>query len=406
MRLLPVVLLALTLLPCPLFADELSFEPQQLKTELGVGYAVRLIDMNEDDKLDICIVDQDRIVWLENPNWNEHEILGPGQTNQDNVAFAPADIDGDGKLDFAVAAGWGGGKTQRGTIQWITSNGSQANGSSAKHWAVHPIRNEHSTHRIKFANVVGDDKPELIVGPLFGPNTTGPHFAEHGVRLVALEIPENPTTEPWPLHMIDNSLHVMHNFLPIDFTGNGQTDIITASYEGVFLLERQADGSWTKSQLGSGDQESSPSRGASEVKVGRLANGDRYIATIEPWHGNQVVVYTKPQDQPLRSLWKRQVLDDQLKWGHAVWCVNLDADADEELVIGVRDDQTDSTRRGVRIFDPQDANGSQFKRYVVDPGAVAVEDLAVADLNANGQPDIVAVGRQTHNVKIYWNKTQ
>jgi len=401
MRLLPTLLTALLLLPCASFADELSFEPEELKTKLGVGYAVRLIDMNGDDKLDICIVDQERILWLENPNWAEHEILGPGQTNADNVAFAPADINGDGKLDFAVAAGWGRGVTQRGTIQWITSAGSQDN-----QWGVYSIRNEHSTHRIQFANVLGDERPELIVGPLFGPGTTGPHFAESGVRLIALEIPANPTSDKWPVYMIDNSLHVMHNFLPIDFTGNGQTDILSASYEGIHLHELQADGTWQKTQLGSGDQQSSPSRGASEVKVGRLANGDRYIATIEPWHGNQIVVYTKPEDQPLRSLWTRHVLDDQLKWGHAVWCANLDDDADEELIIGVRDDQSDSTRRGLRIFDPQNAKGSQFQRYVVDPGAVAIEDLAVGDLDADGKADVVAVGRQTHNIKVYWNKTQ
>ncbi|GAA4429289.1 VCBS repeat-containing protein [Bremerella cremea] len=383
------------------FAGEIQFEPQQLDTELGVGYAVRLIDMNGDDKLDICIVDQQRIVWLENPTWTEHQILGPGQTNADNVAFAPADIDGDGKLDFAVAAGWGGGKTQRGTIQWITSSGSQD-----QHWSVYPIRNEHSTHRIKFANVIGDERPELIVGPLFGPNTTAPHFAEQPVRLLALEIPEKPQTDPWPVHMIDNSLHVMHNFLPIDFTGNGKTDIISASYEGVHLHEQQEDGTWKKTQLGSGDQVSSPSRGASEVKVGKLANGDRYIATIEPWHGNQVVVYTKEKGQPIHSLWNRHVLDDQLRWGHAVWCANIDGDADEELVIGVRDDQPDSSRRGLRIFDPTAADGTSFKRYVIDPGAVAIEDLAVADLDGDNQADIVAVGRQTHNVKIYWNRSQ
>jgi hypothetical protein len=35
---------------------------------------------------------------------------------------------------------------------------------------------------------------------------------------------------------------------------------------------------------------------------------------------------------------------------------------------------------------------------------VAVEDLAAVDLNGDGRIDIVAVGRKTGNVRIYWNE--
>src|SRR5207249_6800452 len=84
---------------------EIQFRDQELPTRLTVGYAVRLIDMNGDKRLDIAIVDSYRILWLENPNWNEHMIL-QGGTKKDNVCFAPYDIDGDGRLDFAVGADW------------------------------------------------------------------------------------------------------------------------------------------------------------------------------------------------------------------------------------------------------------------------------------------------------------
>jgi hypothetical protein len=40
----------------------------------------------------------------------------------------------------------------------------------------------------------------------------------------------------------------------------------------------------------------------------------------------------------------------------------------------------------------------------LDPGGVAVEDMVVADLNGDGKPDIIAVGRATGNVRIYWNE--
>ena len=156
------------------------------------------------------------------------------------------------------------------------------------------------------------------------------------------------------------------------------------------------------------------SRGASEVKLGRLA-GSRYIATIEPWHGYQVVVYSPPTGTEGASidhgqsagerLWQRRVLDDQLKWGHAVWCADLDGDADEELVIGVRDELRPDARCGLRIYDPQDAATGRWQRSLFDAGGVAIEDLTVADFDGDGRNDIVAVGRQTHNVRIYWNET-
>ena len=40
---------------------------------------------------------------------------------------------------------------------------------------------------------------------------------------------------------------------------------------------------------------------------------------------------------------------------------------------------------------------------IVEDGGVAVEDLAAADLDGDGRIDLIAVGRATKNVRIYWN---
>jgi hypothetical protein len=249
----------------------------------------------------------------------------------------------------------------------------------------------------------------LIVAPLKGRSTTGPGFEQQGVRLLAFELPKEPRRDPWESRVLNDQLHVVHNFWPVQ--RQGADELLVVSFEGVTWLRRQDDGSLQAIRVGTGDQMSSPNRGASEIKLGRLAGDDVqnfYLATIEPWHGNQVVVYTHPHAPPEGEewLWNRHILDNQLKWGHAVWCANLDDDKEEELIIGVRDDLDDQARRGLRLYDPQNPQQGEWRRQIVDPGSVAIEDLAAADLNGDGRTDIVAVGRQTHNVKIYWNETK
>src|SRR5262249_14599105 len=143
------------------------------------------------------------------------------------------------------------------------------------------------------------------------------------------------------------------------------------------------------------------------IKPGRLLNGKQFIATIEPWHGNQVVTYTPNDD---KKVWERHLIDGQLRWGHAVWCADLDGDGADELIIGVRDDPNPKAgdafkdRRGVRIYKCSDGIGAAWDRFILDDGGVAVEDLAAADLDGDGKIDIVAVGRQTGNARIYWNQ--
>jgi hypothetical protein len=386
-----------------LHAAEFQFRSQEIERELGVGYAVSLVDVNGDGKLDIVVVDQTRVLWYENPGW-QRRIIIEGQTKPDNVCIAPYDIDGDGHVDFALGADWRPSDTvASGSIQWL-SRGSTIEDK----WTVHPIGTEPTVHRIRWGDFDGDGRAELIVLPLHGRGVRPPEFNQNGVRILRYTIPDEPTdAAAWKAEVVDDQLHVSHNLWPVDLNQDQRLDLLVASFEGVSLLERSASGGWSRRLLGAGNQETSPNRGSSEIKSGRLGDdaGFDYLATIEPWHGFQVVAY-RPNTVDPSALWNRTVIDDQLAWGHAVWCANLDEDADEELIIGVRDNQGPH-RSGVRIYDPRsEADGVSWQRELVDPGGVAVEDLAAADLDGDGDTDIVAAGRQTKNVKIYWNDAE
>jgi hypothetical protein len=382
-------------------APPLRFRVQEIDRSLKVGYAVLLEDLNGDGRKDVIVVDTQRVVWFENPSWKLRTII-QGQTKPDNVCAAAHDIDGDGQLDLALGADWRPFDTKTGgTLQWL-----KRGKTLDEPWSVHPIDSEPTVHRIRFADLDGDGRAELIVAPLMGRGATRErNWTDAPVRLLAYRIPPNPAGNRWLPEVIDESLHVVHNFQPVDLDRDGRTDVMTASYEGVHVFSslRAAAGSWRRTHLGEGNQANpAGSRGASEVKVGRFKDGSPFVATIEPWHGNQVVVYTPSRGQS--GLWQRQVLDEQLKWGHAVWCADLDGDGGDELIVGVRDNLSDSARCGVRVYRRSDARGQAWTRQVVEDGGVAVEDLAAADLNGDGRVDVVAVGRATGNVRIYWNQ--
>jgi hypothetical protein len=379
-----------------------SFRMQELDNTLGVGYAVLIADVNGDGKPDIIVVDTTRVVWYENPTWKRRTII-EGLTRPDNVCAAAYDIDGDGKLDLALGADWKPFNTKAGgTLQWL-KQGKKIDDP----WTLYPIGEEPTVHRIRFIDLYGEGRPRLVVTPLMGRNATQANNWMDGapVRILAYSIPKDPTKDRWVPEVIDESLHVVHNFAPVSRSSARGMDVLTASYEGASLLTHSAPGRWSRTHLGQGNQHDPKSnRGSSEVKQGTLKGRHTFIATIEPWHGNQVVVYSEPAEEGAR--WDRHVIDEKLKWGHAVWCADLDGDGGDELIIGVRDDLSNrpGERCGVRVYKVQDDKGTKWARHDVDPGGVAVEDLAAADLDGDGRIDIIAVGRKTKNLRVYWNQ--
>lgn len=361
-----------------------TFRMQELDPQAGkVVYAVTTADVDGDGDLDAVALTDTKVIWYEQPGWTPHVIL-QDQTPPDNVCFAAHDIDGDGKVDFAIGAGW----TKTGTLHWIRR---PADGQGL--WTVHAIGEETSVHRMRWADVLGKGQPQLVVSPL---NAS----SGNGVRLLAFEIPKSPAVERWPATVLNAELNRMHNHLHLDFDGSGDIDTITASREGLTLINRQGN-DWQSRLLSPGQTGNADvnQNGAGEVRAGRLANGRKWLAAVEPMHGDKLAVY--PQPETAGAEWPRVLLCEGFRRGHALWAADLNGDGTDELIFG----HSDTPQKfGVEVWWNTDQAGRNWRQQVLDAGGMATEDLTVADLTGDGHPDILAGGRATKNVRLYINQ--
>ena len=110
-----------------------------------------------------------------------------------------------------------------------------------------------------------------------------------------------------------------------------------------------------------------------------------------------------PDSADAGGFWKRQLLDDTLKEGHALACGDLVGNGADQIVIGWRN-RNAAGKVGVKIFTAVDRKGEYWAQESVDDNGMACEDLCLADLNGDGRLDIIASGRATKNLKIYFNE--
>jgi hypothetical protein len=131
------------------------------------------------------------------------------------------------------------------------------------------------------------------------------------------------------------------------------------------------------------------------VKLGRVG-GRRVLATVEPWHGAGVAVYV---ETPGAATWAKTTIENALNQGHALGWADFDGNGDDELAVGWR-----AGKPGVALY-LVDRDGALKSKVFVDDGGMDCEDLIVGDFNGDKKPDIVASGRATRNIKIYWNES-
>lgn len=372
------------------------------------GYQLAVADPSGKGQPDIFALSSEESIveWFKNPaslpnvgqGWTPHPLT---TATQKNISLAPLFRAGYPFRGMALASGFSLDDTSGGGDVWWAEPSTDLDAE----WNLRGVARIPTAHRLRWADLDGDGKLELVIVPLLGAGAVPPDYGV-GAPITWLETPdamlrghvsaEDRAPGEWAAHLVDNSLHVVHGVLAMDWEGDGRDELLTASFEGVHLFHSSGKGDalkWTKTRLASGDEASRPRRGASEIGVGQLA-GRRFLATIEPWHGEQVVVYfgTKPGE-----LWERRVIDTSFKDGHALVVADLNGDGHDEVLAGYRGEGT-----SLYAYYATDGIGKDWERQTLDTG-MAASCVVAADLNDDGRPDVAAVGASTGNVVWYEN---
>lgn len=369
---------------------------ETIDDSIEIGYGLAIADVDGDGAEDIILCDARQIAWYRNPHWDKF-VIAENLTARDHVCVAACDLDGDGKAEIAVGAEWNPGDTVNSGAVFLL----EPQADRRQKWSARQLPHEPTTHRMAWMRGAQGGF-QLAVLPLHGRgNKNG---AGAGVSFLGYEWPWREAGKPAPLIGARPSLHLTHNF---DVIAPSLPDVretlLVAAKEGVYLIDPAVTAPEPRTVT---------TNAAGEVRAGSLPGGGRFVAAIEPMHGNELAVYRPPAASEPESDsgdWtaSRVLLDDELAQGHALATGDLLGIGSDQIVAGWRGASVPVAKVGIKLYATSDATGTAWTMHaLVDDNTMACEDLKVADLDRDGRSDIIASGRATKNVVIYWNETQ
>ena len=329
---------------------------------------------------------QSALVWFKNPSWERFNITS---ATERYIHMAPYDVDGDGDLDLAVASEFAlGDSNNGGLISWVENPDDP---TMNQEWTLRRIDAVPTSHRLRWGDIDGDGTRELLNLPIIGIGAESPAYVG-AAQLKAYWIPGDPTAA-WDVRILDESrLEVAHGFIVVDWDGDATDDILTASNHGVMLF-RPALGSQPR-RIGAGLDAARPNRGSSEVSLGSMG-GERFIATIDPWHGTDAVIYTPGTSEG--DIWSRRVIGTEFEGGHGLVAADLNGDGYDEVIGGGRGGG------GTLIIYRYLPSSMSWERIPLDVGGIGTSSTEAHDIDGDGDLDVLAIGGSTDNVVWYEN---
>jgi hypothetical protein len=377
-------------------AGPVKFEAHDIDPKLPGAYAVNTADFNKDGKIDVIAnsLASRELAWYENPTWERHVIIAD---TMQIVNQAPADINGDGIPELAFQSSFAMQAAKSEGVNWVAR--SQGPGQP---WKAEKFDTFPTSHHIVWADLDGDGKKELINAPLIGPASLGPTYDQDKAPVFWYSQKDSFAKR----HVVTEDIPgIIHRVRPVRWDKGNREQFLVASFEGIALYRPLGNGDnlkFEKVLLSKGHEEKAPRLGASDVGVG-VQDGKRFFASVEPWHGNEVVIYTGSEGN-----WTRRVIYDKVASGHEIAVVDLNGDGRDDIVAndnarGATQQNPNAPTGGVHVFfAPDDAAKGEWS-YVRVEDKLGMNSCVGVDINNDKRIDLVC-GGASGVVRWYENK--
>lgn len=350
-----------------LFAD---WERTVIDADKGArAVFVEAADLNKDGWRDIVT----GAWWYENPGgagaWTKHKIGEPL-----NDMTAVADFDKDGDLDILGSQGQGSSLSKN--FAWAQNDGS---GNFTIRTNIESVDTAGFLQGAVVTDVDKNGVPDVILS--WNANRNG---------IQALTPASSPTSGTWTLTKIsDTSLGEEVDAADID--RDGDIDVLL----GTVWLEND-DGTWKARTL------FNPPQGeADRVQLADMDRDGDLDAVIGYGHGSvtRLAWYEQP-DNP-RMLWKEHVLGSLVS-PLSLDVVDFDRDGDLDVLTGEHDLDEPAHSRTL-FYENRDGKGKSWLPHVVYVGDEHHDGTQVADMDRDGDFDIISIGWTHGRVLLYEN---
>jgi hypothetical protein len=362
-----------------------AFTPIAIAEDIEGAYLTALGDLNADSRLDVILlsVRSDEVLWFENPSWKRHSLV---RGVAPAAVGAAVESGGSGAPRIVLLTGFNRDDYQKNAGELVFLRAGETGD------APFVFAREPAAHRAAFGDIDGDGVNELVVAPIAGPGGGPPIDSSAPTPLVYFD-PPDPARHP-----ISELAGTVHGLQLVDWDDDGRLDILTAGYGGVWRhwLARSGGG-WMSEEITPGRPLSGRRKaGAGDIRVGRLASGERFLATIESVHGGDVAVYRADT----AGVWRRRLVDDRFELAHGFAVADFDGDGGDEIVV------SDSRGEGgVFLYQAISGGGRvTWKKRAIDARGMAAGACEAADLTGDDKTDLVCAGLETRNLKLYVNE--